>query len=132
MFLEPRVKTTGFDINPYTQFCDVTALFGKYEVVTFWDSIEHLKTPHTIIQALSPEYLFVCTPSTDDSEHITKWRHYMPVEHCHYFNEQSLVALIKACGYEILEVNYNESGPRDGGGDKNILTIAAKRTHGTH
>jgi hypothetical protein len=141
-FFDNSFKVSGFDINPYTQFCDVTALFGTYDVVTFWDALEHLRKPHVVIQALNPLYLFVCTPSTDDwperigndnPHNLVNWRHYMPIEHCHYFNEQSLKGLIKKCGYEILEVNYNESGPRDGGGSKNILTIAAKRTgHGTH
>jgi hypothetical protein len=154
---DEEMKSSGFDINPYTQYCDVSVLFGHYDVVTFWDSLEHLRDPKKIIHGLSPKYLFVCTPSTDDyseraiyrsrNKHaidnrhylygyvdIRAWRHYMPVEHCHYFNEKSLCELIKLCGYEILEVNYSESGPRDGGGDKNILTVAAKRTghNGAH
>jgi hypothetical protein len=121
----------GFDVNPYGNYCDVSVLLDKYDIVTFWDSLEHLKDPVKVIRGFAPEYLFICTPSTDDFhlglEHLTQWRHYMPQEHCHYFNEESLTALLDRCGYDILEVNYNESIPRAGGGDKNILTIAASR-----
>lgn len=142
VFINNNIRTDGYDINPYTNFCDISVLFKKYEVVTFWDVIEHLRYPAPIIKALNPIYLFVCTPSIDDWTNqsrndypwmLTEWRHYMPVEHCHYFNEQSLTSLIKSCGYKILEVNYNESGPRDGGKNKNILTVAAKkRANGTN
>jgi hypothetical protein len=125
------IDAYGFDVNPYGNYCDVSVLLDRYQIVTFWDSLEHLKDPIRIIEGFNPRLLFVCTPSTDDfhlgREHLTKWRHYMPQEHCHYFNEKSLTALLEKCGYDILEVNYNESIPRAGGGDKNILTVAAAR-----
>jgi len=120
-----NIKSSGFDINPYTQYCDISVLFDDYDIVTMWDSIEHLKNPITIIKKLDPEILVVCTPSTDDCMgDLIRWRHYMPVEHCHYFNELSLVSLFKACGYRLFRINYSESGPRHGGGEKNILTMS--------
>ena len=127
-FIEPEIQAVGFDINPYVEFCDIATLFDKYDAVTFWDSLEHLKDPASIIKGLNPEYVFVCTPSLDDHKgEITDWRHYMPVEHCHYFHRYSLTAFLEHCGYELLGVNYGESRFRNGGGDKNILTMAAKR-----
>ena len=137
-FFENDIVATGYDVNPHGYYNDISVLFGKYEILTFWDCLEHLKDPKKIIKSLNPIYVFVCTPSTDDwkekteyrkePKNLTKWRHYMPYEHRHYFNECSLKMFLKSCNYEILEVNYDESGPRPGGGDKNILTIAAKRT----
>ena len=125
------IDMKGFDPNPHIEFCDVAVLFDHYDVVTFWDSLEHLKNPDRIIRGLNPEYLFICTPSIDDWHRglrgLISWRHYMPLEHCHYFCEESLTKLLELCNYEILEVNYDESKERRGGGDKNILTIAAKR-----
>lgn len=132
--LDPQFTITGFDINPYTQFCDVSKLFGDYDIVTFWDTLEHVHDPIRIIKGLTPEYIFACTPSIDDWGHdLTEWRHYMPVEHCRYFCENSLENFLAHCGYCILEVSYGESKFRNGGGDKNILTVAAKRMdNGTH
>ncbi len=122
------INVEGFDINPYVKFCDISVLFKRYNVVTFWDSLEHLRDPVKIIRGLNPEYLFICSPSTDDWDgDITQWRHYMPQEHCHYFNKLSLTVLLEDCGYKVLEVTYDESKLRRGGGDKNIITIAAKK-----
>jgi len=124
-----NIQANGFDINPYGKYLDVSILFDRYDIVTFWDSIEHLKEPNKIIQGFNPEYLFICTPSTDDFKgdrsELVRWRHYMPTEHVHYFNLNSLSKLLKKNDYKIIEVNYEESKYRAGGGDKNILTIGA-------
>ena len=124
------IKAKGFDVNPYSKHSDIEVLFGGYDIVTFWDSLEHLNNPRQVILGLGPEYLFICTPSVDDWDgelrDLTSWRHYMPSEHCHYFGEKSLTKLLLSCDYKVLEVNYNESKERNSGGDRNILTIAAK------
>ena len=123
-FVKACHGAVGFDINPYSDYCNIGTLFDKYHIVTFWDCLEHLTDPVKIIKGLNPEYLFVCTPSTDDSKtKLTEWRHYMPGEHVHYFNESSLRALLDKCGYEVFEVNYDESELRRGGGPKNILSM---------
>ena len=142
---DPNIFPVGFDINPYAMFCDVSVILDDYDILTFWDSIEHLRDPANIIKKINPDFVFVCTPSTDDfwpadykelppPRDLTSWRHYMPVEHCHYFNQKSLTLFFKKIGYSVTEVNYDESAPRNGGGDKNILTIVAEREDnlGTH
>lgn len=127
-FVKEAIKrgfmASGFDINPYGGFCDPAVLLDSYVVATFWDSIEHIENPARLIQKLDANYVFICTPSTDDfGGKMTDWRHYMPEEHCHYFNEKSLRALLDSCGYDVLEVNYDESKLRTGGGGKNIISI---------
>ena len=119
----------GFDINPYSGYSDIAVLFEDYKVVTFWDSIEHLRDPKKIIKGLDAEYVFICTPSTDDFDgrDFTAWRHYMPHEHCHYFNSKSLSALLSVCGYSEIEANYAESKERNSGGICNIITIGGVR-----
>lgn len=118
----------GFDINPFGDYCDVGRLFDNYKIVTFWDCLEHISDPVKVIAGLSPEYIFLCTPCTDDAiGPLTKWRHYMPGEHIHYFNSKSLRKLFEKCGYEVLEVNYSESRLRLGGGAKNIISIGGRK-----
>lgn len=123
-YLDLSFDAYGFDINPYSGFTDVTMLFGNYGTVTMWDSIEHVADPVALIRGLNPTWLFISTPSTDDCHvDITEWRHYMPHEHCHYFNEQSLKKLLSVCHYRHVCTEYGESILRRGGGDKNIITI---------
>ena len=81
------IAASGFDINPYSGFCDVADLLGTHKIVTFWDSLEHLPDPARIIRKLNPEYVFVCTPSIDDFHGSLKdllgWHHCYPEEHLH-------------------------------------------------
>lgn len=128
LFADPHINSAGFDINPYVMHCDVLVLFDDYDILTFWDCLEHLRSPAKIIKKVNPDFVFVCTPSTDDFDReLTQWRHYMPIEHCHYFNEKSLKLFFTNIGYEVSGVNYDESGPRSGGGDKNIVTVVAEK-----
>jgi hypothetical protein len=119
----------GFDINPYSGFTDVTTLLKKYNIVTMWDSLEHVRDPVELINCLGPKWLFICTPSTDDcgGGDLTEWRHYMPSEHCHYFNKNSLAKMLGVCGYKHIFTDYGESKLRRGGGDKNIITVAGEK-----
>lgn len=120
--------TTGYDVNPHSPYNDISALFKYYDIVTFWDVLEHLANPIPIIRGLAAEYVFICTPNRDDwPGNITEWRHYYPGEHVHYFTQSSLAALFKAANYEVVGVHYSESLLRRGGGGRNILTMSAKR-----
>lgn len=120
-------EVSGFDINPYEKYFNIDVLFKKYDVVTFWDSIEHLENPISIIKGLQPKSIFLSAPSTDDIEikDILTWRHYKPEEHTHLFNLRSITLLLKKAGYRVIEHNYGESSLRTGGGNKNILSIAS-------
>ena len=124
------ILTTGYDVNPYGDYCDPVVLLDNYEAVTLWDSIEHIVDPVKLLRGLKPKYVFICTPSTDDFKgqrnNLPTWRHYMPEEHVHYFNEKSLIALLKSAGYDVVSVSYGESEFRKGGSNKNILTIGGK------
>lgn len=123
--------STGFDVNQYSEYCDPSVLLSKYDVVTFWDVIEHIENPIRLISGINADYVFISSPSTDDFESpdLTAWVHYRPAEHVHYFNEKSLGRLLNICGYEIIETHYRESNIRTGKGrgEKNILTIGGKR-----
>jgi hypothetical protein len=123
------IDAYGFDINPYSRYCIIERLFKTYEVVTFWDSLEHISHPKEIIEGLRPGAVFISTPSTDDykGEDLTKWHHYYPGEHVHYFNERALRRLFATCGYEVVDMSYEESTCRTSGRTKNILTIGGIR-----
>jgi hypothetical protein len=119
----------GFDINPYECQTRIDYLLRRHDVVTFWDSLEHVESPSSILKGLNTKYVFITVPSIDDigSGEITAWRHYRPHEHIHYFNYASLSALLESCGYEVIDHNYAESEVRRGGGSMNLVSIAGRR-----
>lgn len=121
-------EAKGYDINPHSAYSDISVLFEDYDIVTFWDVLEHLSEPGKIIRGIGAEYVFVCTPNRDDwAGKITEWHHYYPGEHVHYFTQDSLICLLMEAGYEPVGVHYRESLLRRGGGGRNILTLSAKR-----
>lgn len=128
----------GFDINPFSEFCDVSSLFVKPDVVTFWDSLEHLNSPKQVMRGLAAKYVFVSTPCYDDfidggdKRNIINWHHYYPGEHIHYFNAKSLQKLLEACGYEIICKTFEESKYRTSGKSRNIITVGARKKELTH
>jgi SAM-dependent methyltransferase len=128
LFVDEGLEIAGFDINPYANYHDVTALLNGFNTVTFWDSLEHVQDPKNLIEGLKAKHIFISTPSIDDfNGDYTKFHHYYPGEHVHYFNKQSLNKLLESCGYHSIIEHYKESEIRTSGGDKNILTMGFKR-----
>lgn len=115
----------GYDIIPGSPYNDPSLLKRSWDIVTFWDSIEHTGNPKGVIRFFKPQYLVISVPSIDGNIHevLTDWKHYRPYEHIHYYNERSLKALFRACGYKVELINYDESDYRKGDNNKNILTI---------
>lgn len=118
----------GFDINPYSGFTDIGVLFGQYDVVTFWDVLEHLQDPLAVILGLKTKFVFACTPNAvfGDIRNIFNWHHYYPGEHVHYFNKKSLEALFKAAGYKVIHQSFDESDVRRSAGSTGILTMGGE------
>jgi SAM-dependent methyltransferase len=118
----------GFDINPYGGFTDIGVLFHKYDVVTFWDVLEHLENPLDVLRGIDARYIFACTPNADleVQQNITEWHHYYPSEHVHYFNYRSLKKLFLAAGYEPKIQHFKESLIRTNAGPTGILTMGGK------
>lgn len=119
--------TSGFDINPA---CGYTRMpTGKVDVLTLWDSLEHVYDPLGLVIKLEyPEWIFLSTPNLESVRgDIRAWRHYRPGEHIYYFDIHSLKEILDYCGYEILEHNHYEGALRDPKNPEAILSIVAKR-----
>ncbi len=87
---------------------------AKYDVVTFFDSIEHFPNPRKAI-TIAHSYLRkngVIVIETADIESALariqrrKWRIIDPSVHLSYFSRRTLVELLKSSGFEVLEVSY--------------------------
>lgn len=119
----------GFDINPYEDFTRIDYLLQSHDVVTMWDVMEHLESPFSFLKNLNTKYVFITVPCIDDVgvRNLLEWRHYRPYEHIHYYNHDSLKALLESAGYKFLGYNYNESTVRKGGGEKNLISVVGEK-----
>jgi len=74
----------------------------KIDVLTFWDSLEHINRLN-IIKIIDAEHVFVTTPVIDDVPNIFCWKHYVPHEHVWLFSTNALINLFDKWGYTLIE-----------------------------
>ena len=98
-----------------------------WDVVTFFDSLEHLIDPAGTIRRLSPRWLMVSVPECH-YPHVPQWfmtwKHRRPGEHLWHWNRRSLAVFMDCQGYQEVmassfedEFRKNPSQP-----EPNILT----------
>ena len=84
-----------YDIAKYPQ---TGIALQKYDVVCFWDVLEHIPDFKTIEPALAlSNHVALSIPMAKDG--LLDWKHFKPGEHLHYFTEESLVALFHEYGF---------------------------------
>jgi len=90
--------------NPYKEDLNERGITG----VTFFDSLEHLRTPEEILKRITKQYVFVSLPIFQDKEHVLKSRHFKPCEHYWYFTHNSFCRFVKDCGFKMLDCRNDE------------------------
>lgn len=86
----------------------------KFDVVTMWDSLEHLVDPSRCIAAAhdllaDSGHLVLRTPDAGSpaAKLLGKsWYHYGPPGHLHFFDRKTIDALLKRHGFRVLRVVY--------------------------
>lgn len=116
-------KAQGYDINhAYRRFwqgrkhlyTDLTRVQMPIDILTMFDSLEHVKDPRGLIKYLKPRYIIISIPLVDwvlhdiPIEAITEDRHYKPREHLHYFTTLSLTKLFADLGYDEVMMTSKE------------------------
>tara|TARA_Y100000034_G_scaffold120423_1_gene163303 strand:- start:2122 stop:2862 length:741 start_codon:yes stop_codon:yes gene_type:complete len=89
----------------------------KWDVVTFWDSLEHMEDPISVLEQLNTRYVIVSVPNAhptlfDLSESFFAWRHCRPTEHIWHFNYESIQPFFAVAGYKMIVSNYVEDDYR--------------------
>lgn len=115
-FIEARGgKTYGFDINPAAvAWLEDRGLFRDpherpVEVMTFWDSIEHIPDPAPML-ANARRWVFVSLPIVPGAgPPAPDWRHLRPDEHCWYWTRRGFVRWMAGHGFRCVEHNMAES-----------------------
>lgn len=93
----------------------VTNPYGPYDVVCFWDSLEHVERLE-FLSRLNTKYIAISLPYAHISkwnvEDFKTWKHRKPDEHIHHFNKSSLVSLMEHYGYKLVCFNTKEDEVR--------------------
>lgn len=119
---------TGYDVNPemVRQLQEmgwwVDATCFTMPVATFWDSLEHIQNPRTILDNVT-HLAFVSLPIFISREHVLRSKHYRPTEHFHYWTFVGFVNYMESAGFELLEYNRMETDL----GREDIGTFVFKR-----
>ena len=129
----------NYDINPTCGFTEKVWQVGptspescdprvKVDVLTMWDSIEHVPSFYTEIRDINAEWLFISTPNLDSVKGPFEfWKHRRPKEHIFHFTKDGLEVILEDLGYQVIECNYDEGKLRDPHNPSAILTLVAKR-----
>lgn len=116
----------NFDINPSCGFTELPK--EKIDILTLWDSIEHIPNFYGTIKELNSDWLFITTPNLESVvKPVQHWKHYRPREHIYYFDRHSLDVILTDLGYQIVEMNFDEGQLRDANHPDAILTVVAKK-----
>jgi len=105
----------GFDIIPKTvEHLKAIDAFADnpdgFEVITFWDSLEHIEEPETVLKRVNRGAVVVAAiPVFEDLNRIRESKHYKPGEHLYYFTPQGFIDWMGLYGFRLLEQSSHET-----------------------
>lgn len=104
------VQVDSYDIASYPQTGIKLVI---YDVVCFWDVLEHILdfTKIEPILALARNAA-VTLPIMSEQEEFDQWKHFKPGEHLHYFTNATLDALFARYGFARKKIGQPECPPR--------------------
>lgn len=105
----------GCDINPagiaYLIENGQLASFeepASFDVVTFWDSLEHIRDPRPALAA-ARHVALVSIPIFTDAAHAVTSRHFRPDEHFWYFTRHGFIQFADQEGFDCIDVLATET-----------------------
>ena len=112
-FCSQKIKCFGNEISgaPIPEGCefvsDITK--GSYQVITFFDSLEHFKSLD-FIGDLNCSYIYLSVPCCryDSDEWFRDWKHRKPDEHIWHFNTDSIQNLFWYYKYDAINLSFIE------------------------
>jgi len=107
----PGVDVFTYDIGAYPQ----TGIdFRLYDVVCFWDVLEHILDFSRIEPVLAlARFVSITVPIKSPKKDYASWKHSKPSEHVKIFTESSLDDLLSYYGYKITRKGTPECPPRE-------------------
>ncbi|MBW2030756.1 MAG: hypothetical protein JRJ31_16965 [Deltaproteobacteria bacterium] len=102
------VDVYSYDIGPYPQTGIPLMMF---DVLCFWDVLEHIPNFDHIQPVISLAKNIAVTVPLFTGGDITKWKHFKPKEHLHYFTKETLTSLFP--GFKHVYMAWPECPPRE-------------------
>jgi hypothetical protein len=103
----------GLDINKVAKKWMKTHGYSskrkRYDILTFWDVLEHIPEPWRLWENYNPKYLAVSIPLFKDKEHAINSRHFRPEEHWWYFTLEGFMTWMGSMDWEICAYSTAES-----------------------
>ena len=126
-----KTKAFGYDVaSGYEsdKWKRVEKVGASYDVVCFWDSLEHCKNI-SFVKHLKAKHIAISLPWLwcETVEQFNHFKHRKPDEHIHHFDVNSLINFFEGCGYELKKVSFAEDEVRNAGNRKNILSAMFKK-----
>lgn len=105
---------------------------GRWDTVTFFDSLEHLPDPAGVVRSLAPACVMVSVPwchYPDRPEWFMPWKHRRPGEHLWHWNRHTLDRFFAELGYAPLmhSTFEDEFRPNPAQPEPNILSAVYRR-----
>lgn len=105
----------GFDIIPktvevLTEMGAFASDVAAFDVVTFWDSLEHIEDPGVVLNEIRVGALvLVAIPLLSDLSLVRASKHFKPGEHLYHFTESGFVDWMGMHGFRLLEYSSHET-----------------------
>ena len=123
------IAACGFDVNPAgVAWLQRNSAFAplytgrRYPVLTFWDSLEHIREPQLALAACGG-WAFVALPIFRDAEHVLASKHYRRDEHYWYFTRDGFRRFAQAEGFDVVDIVATETAL----GREDIETFVLRR-----
>lgn len=116
------VEVYSYDMGIYPQ----TGIdLIMYDVVCFWDVLEHILDFTQIEPLLAlARNVAVTLPIMPEKERYDQWKHFKPGEHLHYFTAATLDALFSKYGFKMIKTGQPECPPR-----KDITSVLYEKSN---
>ena len=101
----------SYDIMPTMQTGMEITL---YDVVCFWDVLEHIPTFEEIEPALAlSSHVALSIPIKPPEKPYFEWKHLKPREHLHFLDKEAVYALFNRYGFGLMKEGTPECPPRE-------------------
>ena len=110
-FKPPEVIVDSYDIMPVPQ---TGVCREKYDLICFWDVIEHIKNLNALDLIVEMgEYIACTVPVFPPGKNLVTWKHFKPGEHLQLFSEGHVEDLFNRWGFRLLKKGQPECPPRE-------------------
>jgi predicted RNA methylase len=113
--LRGQRECVGFDVNPAAiDWLKREAMWVDRQLhrgaaaLTFWDSLEHIVDPWSLVSRAQEE-VFLSIPIFRDRAHVLASKHFKPNEHIWYFTHDGLVRAFQGRGFYLAHESQIET-----------------------